>query len=173
MLLFQLPTFFISVVAAAPTLGRFYQTPTKDLTVTIHPETPPPPPAEHPPVCASGWLSSEVYIISNPSGKCGAKNMQPCTEWADKAEGLCSGTCVHAVNSTTGEPASMYGLSHPRINGGFFILYNGTRCEPDTMYFKYTAQRVGTGPVRYVQSIHADHMEVSSFMSFRYLHSRG
>lgn len=173
MLLRPLSTMLVSLAAVAPTLGRFYQTDAKDLEVTLHPELPAEPPSDNPPVCANGWLSDEVYIISNSSGKCGSNDLGPCTDWADKVEGLCSGTCVHAVNATTGDPANMYGLSHPRINGGFFILYNGTRCESDTMYFKYTAQRVGLGPVRYVQKIHEKHMEVSPFISFRYLNARG
>lgn len=162
----------VGLAAAAPTLNRFYEASTKDITVTIDDETRAAPPSENPPICDSGWISDEVYIISNPSGKCGATNWQPCMKWAKKVEGLCSATCVHAVNSTTGQPASMYGLSHPRINGGSFVLYNGTNCEADTMYFKYTAQEVGTGPVRYVQSVHEKHMEVSPFMSFRYLNAR-
>lgn len=173
MLFFSLFTVFVSVAAALPTLGRFYQTNAEDITVTLHPELPAPPPSEHPPVCASGWLSDEVYIINNPSGKCGTKYLEPCTESADKVGGLCNGTCVRAVNATTGDPAEMYGLSHPRINGGFFTLFNGTRCESDTMYFQYRAQRVGTGPVRYVQTVHEDHMDVSPFMSFKYRHANG
>lgn len=167
-----LSAIFFSVAAAA-TVGRFYQTDAKDLTVTLHPELPAVPPSENPPVCANGWLSDEVYIISNPSDKCGSNNLGPCTEEADKVEGLCNGTCVRAVNANTGDPAKMYGLSHPHIDGGFFILYNGTNCESDTMYFKYTAQRVGTGPVRFVQEVREKHMEVSPFMSFQYMHARG
>lgn len=173
MLLFPLFTVFVSVAAAVPTIGRYDQTNAQDIiTVALHPELPAPPPSEHPPICASGWLSDEVYIISNPSGKCGPNNLAPCTESADKVEGLCGGTCVQAVNSTNGGPAEMYGLSHPRINGGFFILFNGTRCQSDTMYFKYRAQRVGTGPVRYVQEVHEEYMNVSPFRSFKYMHDR-
>lgn len=173
MLLFPLFTMFLSVAAALPSLGRFYETDTRDIMVTLHPELPAPPPSEHPPVCTSGWLSDEVYIISNPSGKCGPKNLEPCTESADKVGGLCSGTRVRAVNATTGDSAKMYGLSHPRINGGFFILYNGTHCESDTMYLQYRVQRVGTGPVRYVQSVHEGSMDVSPFLSFKYMRAGG
>jgi hypothetical protein len=168
------PLFIIypSLATAAPALNRVYETHKEVLTVTIHDKTPAPPLSENPLICASGRVSDEVYIISNPSEKCGANNLELCTRWAEKVEGLCGGTCVHAVNSTTGEPVGMYGLSHPRANGGYFTLYNGTHCETDTMYFKYTAQRVGNGPVRYVQSIHEKHMEVSPFISFRYMTTR-
>lgn len=164
--------FFVGFATAAPTLGRFYQTQTQDRTVTVHAETSVPPPSTIPPFCDNGLLSDEVYIISNPSGRCGKHSLEPCTECADKVEGLCGDTCVHAVNSTTGDPARMYGLSHPHKNGGLFTLYNGTSCQSDTMYLRYPAQRVGTGPVRYVQTTHLKPMEVSPFMSFRYLHTR-
>lgn len=129
-------------------------------------------PLRTPSFCDNGLLPDEVYLISNPSGVCGANSLGPCTERATKVEGLCGDACVHAINSTTGDHARMYGLSHPRDNGGFFTLYNGTRCESGTVYLRYTAQRVGTGPVRYVQTSNPGRMDVSPFMSFRYTDAR-
>ncbi|KAI3397053.1 hypothetical protein diail_11289 [Diaporthe ilicicola] len=169
---FPFLAFSVGFTTAVPTLNRVYQSQTQDLTITSHPETPVPPPSISSSFCDNGLLSDEVYIITNPSGVCGTDALEPCTQSALKVEGLCSDTCVHGVDSTSSDPARMYGLSHPRPNGGFFVLYNGTRCESDTIYLRYPAQRVGTGPVRYVQTMQRGRMEVSPFMSFRYVRSR-
>lgn len=144
----------------------------QQLTVTLHAETHVSPLYTEPEICHDGTRSNDVYIISNRLGACGTSTLKPCTTRADKVERLCGDTCVTTINATTGDSANMYGLSHPRQDGGFFMLYNGTNCEQDQLYLRYPAQRVGTGPVRYVQTTHIKPMEVSPFRSFRYSPTR-
>lgn len=158
--------------AASGSSSHHHDTQTQQLTVTLYAPFDVPPSSFEPTICPDGNRSNDVYIISNRLGSCGSSNTKPCTTRADKVERLCSDTCIRAVNETTGKSAHMYGLSHPRPDGGFFILYNGTNCEEDKVYLRYPAERIGTGPVRYVQTTHIRSMEVSPFTSFRYLPSR-
>lgn len=160
---------FIGFAAASPVLSWSQIPP---MTVMVHAQAQILPPSTKPKLCLDGTRSDEVYMISNLLGVCGTNSLAPCTRYADKVNDLCDDTCINAVDATTGKPANIYGLSHPRQDGGFFTLYNGTNCEPGTMYLKYRAQMVGTGPVRYVQTTHIKPMEVSPFMSFRYSHTR-
>lgn len=168
MLLSIILTAFIGLNAAAPASSRLHHKTTQYSTVKVHGQAVPPPPPTEPEACLDGTRPNEVYIISDHLGLCGPDALEPCTSHADRVDRLCGDTCVNAVDSTTGLPADMYGLSHPMEDGGFFILYNGTHCEQDTMYLRYAAQRVGTGPVRYVQATDIRPMEVSPFGSFRY-----
>lgn len=165
MLLFPLSAIIITVAAAVSLQSL-------PMVATLHPELPAQPPDEDRWTCKDSALADEAYIISNPYGRCGPNNLGQRTESATKVGRLCMNMCVCAVNATTGDPAKMYGLSHPRTNGGFFTLFNGTDCERDSMYLEYPAQRVGNGPVRFVQSAHATDKQVSPFMSFLYTNPR-
>jgi hypothetical protein len=149
MLLPSLVAILIGLTAAAPGSRLFYHdTQIAPLTVTLHAQTHISPPSTKRETCHDGTRSNDVYIINNRLGACGVNTLKPCTTRADKVERLCGDICVTTVNATNGESANIYGLSHPRPDGGFFILYNGTDCEEDKLYLRYPAQRVGTGPVR-------------------------
>lgn len=163
----------IGLSTAAPGSRLFHHsTQTHQMTVILLAQSDAPPASIEPDICPDGTRSNDVYIISNRRGACGTNNIRSCTTRADKVERLCGDTCVRTVNATTGKAAEIYGLSHPRPDGGFFILYNGTNCEKDKVYLRYSAQRIGTGPVRYVQTTHIKPMEVSPFWSFRYSPTR-
>lgn len=170
MLVSKIIHFFIGLAVAAPSWLDHDQP--QYLTVTVQAQPQGPEPSIRPESCADGTRPNEVYIIGNPTGACGTNALKPCTTLEDGVGNLCNDTCVKPVNTTTGQPANMYGLFHPRPDGGFFILYNGTNCERDTMYLQYPAQSVGAGPVRYVQATNILPMEVSPFRSFRYYPSR-